>query len=134
MKASQSAPASIAEYIASFPPDIQTILEQVRLLIQEAVPDAEEVISYQMPTFRLYGSNLIYFAAYKKHIGLYPAPIGDNAFNQELLHYAAGKSTIRFPLDKPMPAELIRKIVALRVTEHLELAAAKQAAAQGKKR
>jgi uncharacterized protein YdhG (YjbR/CyaY superfamily) len=108
------APNSIDEYIAGFPQPVQEILEQIRSTIRAAAPDAEETISYQMPTFTLNGRYLIYFAAYQKHIGLYPAPIGDPAFDQDLSAYAAGKGTLRFPLDKPIPFDLISKIVKFR--------------------
>ena len=125
MRTNQTAPKNIDEYIAGFPDDVQEMLEQIRMTIRKAAPDAEETISYQMPTFTLKGSYLVYFAAYKKHIGLYPAPRGIEEFKEELSAYDGGKGTVRFPLDKPIPFDLISKIVKFRVKELLERAAAK---------
>jgi uncharacterized protein YdhG (YjbR/CyaY superfamily) len=124
MKTGQTAPKNIDEYIARFPPEIQEILQKIRLTIRKAAPKAEEAISYMMPTFKLHG-NLVFFAAYKKHIGFYPAPRGNEAFKEELSAYEGGKGTIRFPLDKPIPYALISKIVKFRVKENLDRAAAK---------
>lgn len=124
MRPGQTAPRDIDEYIAGFPADVQEILEKVRLTIKKAAPDAEEKIRYQMPTFTLRG-NLVHFAAYKAHIGLYPAPRGTGKFKKELSSYETGKGTVRFPLDKPIPFGLISKIVRVRVKENLEKAAAK---------
>jgi len=118
-KMNESTPGTIDEYIAGFPPDIQAILEKIRATIRDAAPDAEEAISYQMPTFRLKG-NLVHFAAYKNHIGFYPTPSGTAQFQQELSPYKSGKGSIRFPLDQPVPFDLIRKIVEFRVKENLE--------------
>jgi uncharacterized protein YdhG (YjbR/CyaY superfamily) len=129
MKTKQTAPKNIDEYIAGFPNDVQEILEKIRMTIRKAAPDAEETISYQMPTFTLKGNYLVYFAAFKKHIGFYPAPIGNAEFKEELSVYEAGKGTAKFPLDKPIPFGLISKIVKFRVKENLARAAAK-----GKKR
>jgi len=112
---------SIDEYIASFPPDIQDILQKVRNTITRAAPQAEEAIRYQMPTFTLEG-NLVHFAAFKKHIGLYPTPSGTERFRAELSPYETGKGSIRFPLDRPIPYELIARIVKFRVKENLERA------------
>jgi uncharacterized protein YdhG (YjbR/CyaY superfamily) len=92
---------SIDEYIATFPEDVQKILEALRATIKAAAPEAEEKISYQMPTFALKG-NLVHFAAYKNHIGFYPAPRGIEAFKDELANYEGAKGTVRFPLDKPL--------------------------------
>ncbi len=114
---------SIDEYIATFPEDIQALLEAVRATIKVAEPDAEETISYQMPTFMLKGHYLIHFAAYKKHIGPYPAPIGNAEFTEDLSAYEKG--TVKFPFDKPIPFDLISKIVKFRVTENLNKASAK---------
>jgi len=108
---------TIDDYILQFPEDIQSILTQIRQVIKEAAPEAEEKISYQMPTFYLYG-NLVHFAAYKNHIGFYPAPSGIEAFKEELAIYKGGKGSIQFPIAKPMPFDLIRKIVAFRVEEN----------------
>jgi uncharacterized protein YdhG (YjbR/CyaY superfamily) len=129
MKPKQTAPKDIDEYIAGFPNDVQEILEKIRRTIRKAAPDAEETMSYQMPTFTLKGNYLVYFAGFKKHIGFYPAPIGIAEFKEELSAYGAGKGTLKFPLDKPIPVNLISKIVKFRVKENLGRAAAK-----GKKR
>ena len=108
----------INELIAEFPDDIQLILEKIRATIQQAAPDAKEAIKYGMPTFVLNG-NLVHFAAYKNHIGFYPAPTGIDAFIAELAQYRTGKGTIQFPIDKPIPYELITKVVKYRVKENL---------------
>ncbi len=113
----KATPKTIDEYIAGFPQPVQEILEQIRSTIRAAAPDAEETISYQMPTFTLNGRYLIYFAAYKKHIGLYPAPIGELAFDGDLSAYETGKGTLRLPLDKPIPFDLIGSIVRFRAKE-----------------
>lgn len=117
MSANQAGPKNIDEYIAGFPNDVQAIMQQIRATIREAAPDAEETISYQIPTFKLNGRYLIYFAAYKKHIGLYPAPRGVAEFEEAVSMYGAGKGTLRFPLDKPLPFELIAKVVNYRAAE-----------------
>jgi uncharacterized protein YdhG (YjbR/CyaY superfamily) len=110
---------TIDDYIATFPDDIQAILEKLRQTIREAAPEAEEAISYQMPTFKLHG-NLMHFAAFKNHIGFYPAPSGIEEFEKELAPYRASKGSIRFPLSKPIPFDLVSKIVQFRVKENLE--------------
>lgn len=115
---------SIDEYISSFPPEVQERLETLRKVIQEAAPDAQERINYQMPTFVLHG-NLVHFAAYKKHIGFYPAPSGIAAFKQELSVYKGAKGSVQFPLEKPLPYELISRIIKFRAAENIEQAAAK---------
>jgi len=115
---------SIDEYIATFPAEMQKILEELRATIKAAAPEAEEKISYQMPTFALKG-NLVHFAAYKNHIGFYPTPNGIEAFKQELSVYEGAKGSVRFPIEKPLPLELISKIVAFRVAENLEKAGSK---------
>jgi uncharacterized protein YdhG (YjbR/CyaY superfamily) len=112
----------IDEYIAGFPKNVQAILERIRAAIRKAAPGAEETISYQIPTFTLKGRYLIYFAAYKKHIGIYPAPFGNAELKDELAPYAAGKGTLKFPLDQPIPFGLIRRIVKFRVKENVERA------------
>lgn len=117
---------TIDEYIATFPPGIQKILKQLRKTIQAAAPDAVEKISYQIPTFALKG-NLVHFAAYKSHIGFYPAPSGIKTFAQELARYETAKGTVKFPLNEPLPLELISNIVKFRVVENLQLAAMKAA-------
>jgi uncharacterized protein YdhG (YjbR/CyaY superfamily) len=107
---------SVDEYIGSFPKGIRIILQQIRNTVKEAAPEAVETIKYQMPTFTLHG-NLIHFGAFRNHIGIYPVPKGDNIFRKELSVYVAEKSTIRLPFDKPMPLDLIKKIIELRVKE-----------------
>jgi len=116
---------SIDDYIKSFPPGIQKLLQQVRTSIQKAAPDAEETIKYAMPTFTLNG-NLVHFAAFKNHIGLYPTPNGIEAFKKELSVYKGAKGSVQFPLDQPMPLELIGKIVKYRVTENMAKAKKKK--------
>ena len=119
-----TAPKTINEYIANFPKDIQDVLEKVRAKITAAAPKAEETINYGMPTFTLYG-NLVYFAAHKNHIGFYPTPSGIEKFKKELSVYEGAKGSVQFPLDKPIPYDLIGKIVTFRVKENLERAEAK---------
>ena len=128
MRPNQTAPKNMDEYIAGFPKDVQGKLKRIRAAIRKAAPEAEETISYKMPTFLLKGY-LVYFAAYKKHIGLYPAPTGSEKFNRELSLYRAEKSSVRFPLDKPIPYDLISQIVKLRVKENL-----RRAKAEGKQK
>ena len=122
MRDDQPAAKNIDDYIGGFPPDVQKILQKVRATIKRAAPQADETISYQMPTFKLEG-NLVHFAAFKNHIGLYPTPSGTERFRKELSSYETGKGSIRFPLDKPIPYDLIAKIVKFRVKENLEKAA-----------
>ena len=112
-------PKDIDEYIATFPPEIQLILEKIRLTIREAVPGTEERISYQMPAFTLHG-NLIYFAAFKKHIGMYPPVNGDEQLRQEVSRYRGERGNLKFPLAEPMPYDLISRIAKCRAKEHLE--------------
>jgi len=109
---------SIDEYIATFPEETQKILKEIRATIKAAAPDAEEKISYQMPTFTLKG-NLVHFAAFKKHIGFYPVPTGIEKFKKELAAYESGKGSVQFPLDEPIPYDLISRIVKFRVKENL---------------
>jgi uncharacterized protein YdhG (YjbR/CyaY superfamily) len=109
---------NIDDYISIFYEDVQHILQDLRQTISEAAPQAQEAISYQMPTFKLNG-NLVHFAAYKKHIGFYPTPSGIEAFKEELAPYKSSKGAVQFPLDKPIPFELVSKIVQFRVTEQL---------------
>jgi uncharacterized protein YdhG (YjbR/CyaY superfamily) len=116
-----SKPNSIEEYIASFPDHIQAILEQIRTTIKNAAPAAEEVISYSMPAFKLNGI-LVYFAAHAKHIGFYPKASGIEAFKKELSIYKWAKGSVQFPFNKPLPLELITKIVKFRVNENLHQA------------
>ncbi|MBN2335713.1 DUF1801 domain-containing protein [Candidatus Bathyarchaeota archaeon] len=110
---------TVDEYIAGFPEDTQEILEKLRHVIRESAPDAEETISYRMPTFRLKG-NLVHFAAHKKHVGFYPTPSAITAFEEELAPYETSKGSIRFPIDKPIPFDLVKRIVEFRVNEVLE--------------
>lgn len=115
---------SIDEYIARFPDDIQTRLQTLRATIHAAAPEAEERISYQMPAFAMNGI-LVYFAAQKNHIGFYPTSSGIAAFENELTGYESSKGAVRFPLDQPLPLDLITRIVQFRVAEDLAKAAAK---------
>jgi uncharacterized protein YdhG (YjbR/CyaY superfamily) len=115
---------TIDEYIATFPDDVQALLQAVRATIHAAAPDAVELISYGMPAFAQEG-NLVYFAALKNHIGLYPTSSGIAAFQQEISAYESSKGAVKFPKDQPMPLDLITKIVQYRVTENLARAAAK---------
>jgi len=108
---------SIDEYIGLFPSEVQDILTTLRKVIKESAPGATEKISYQMPTFAVHG-NLVHFAAYKKHIGFYPAASGVAAFTDKLVEYKTSKGAIQFPIDKPLPYELIREIVQFRVDEN----------------
>jgi uncharacterized protein YdhG (YjbR/CyaY superfamily) len=120
-----SKPTTIDEYIQGFPDNIQKLLEQVRNTISSAAPEAEEAISYAIPTFKLNG-NLVHFAAFKNHIGFYPAPTGLKEFKKELSLYAQGKGSAQFPLDQPLPLALITKIVKYRVKENLSKLAKKK--------
>ncbi len=116
---------TIDEYIALWPADVQAKLQSLRATIQKAAPKAEETISYQMPTYTLFG-NLVHFAAYKNHIGFYPVPSGMKAFEKELSKYKSGKGSAQFPIDQPLPLALVTKIVKFRVKENLEKAEAKK--------
>ncbi|MEI8215982.1 MAG: DUF1801 domain-containing protein [Eubacteriales bacterium] len=107
---------SIDAYIGNFKPEVQEILNKIRSIIHEAAPDAMEKISYQMPTFWLNG-NLVHFAAFKKHIGFYPTPSAMFEFNDELSKYKTGKGSAQFPIDEPLPYDLIREMVKFRVRE-----------------
>jgi uncharacterized protein YdhG (YjbR/CyaY superfamily) len=119
MEGNKKSFATIDEYIAHFPENVQEHLQSLRKVIRETAPEAQEKISYQMPTFALHG-NLVHFAAYKNHIGFYPTPSGINAFKDKMTGYKTAKATVQFPLDEPMPYELIRKIVKFRVAENKE--------------
>jgi uncharacterized protein YdhG (YjbR/CyaY superfamily) len=110
---------TIDEYIESFPKDIQAILSDLRQAIRGAAPQAEEAISYQMPAFKQNGI-LVYFAAFKTHIGFFPTASGVEAFKEKLSDYETSKGTIRFPIDKPLPLELVKEIVRFRVKENLD--------------
>jgi len=113
-------PNNTDEYIAGFYADIQTILNQVRLTIRLAAPEAEESIAYGMPAYKLKGKPLVYFAGFKNHIGFYATPSGHSEFAKELSKYKQGKGSVQFPLDQPIPYELIAQIVEFRVVENLE--------------
>ncbi len=124
MQNSRSKPLTIDEYIAGFPPEIQTKLGIIRETIRKAAPEAQETISYQIPTFTLHG-NLVHFAALKNHIGFYPAPSGLEKFNQELAIYRSGKGSVQFPFDQPIHLHLVTEIVKFRVMENMEKSVAK---------
>jgi len=115
--ASRSTASSIDEYISEFPAEIQKVLEEIRTLIRDVAPDAVETISYAIPTFDLNGKHLVHFAGYAKHVGLYPAPSGMEVFETELAQYKHSKGSVQFPLDQPLPADLVRRIVEFRVAE-----------------
>jgi uncharacterized protein YdhG (YjbR/CyaY superfamily) len=110
---------TIDEYIETFPQEVRVILERIRQTIRESAPEAIETISYQMPTFKLNGKNLVHFAAWRRHIGFYPTPSATEAFRKELSPYKAAKGSVQFPLNKPIPYDLIEKIVLFRVEETL---------------
>lgn len=122
---SQPAYTNIDEYIAGFPDNIQKKLQQIRATVHQAAPEAKETISYQMPAFTL-GGVLVYFAAFKGHIGFFPTSSGVAHFEKELTGYKTSKGTIQFPLDEPVPVELIRNIVLFRVRENMARAGAKK--------
>ena len=129
MESEKTPPRNVDEYIAGFPDEVQVKLEKLRATIKAAAPEAEEKISYQMPTFALKG-NLVHFAAYEHHIGFYPASSGIEQFKAKLSIYKGGKGSVQFPLDQPIPYDLIRKIVSFRVKENISRAEAKKS--QGK--
>jgi uncharacterized protein YdhG (YjbR/CyaY superfamily) len=110
-------PSTIDEYIGEFPNEVQKILEKIRRTIQKAAPEAKEKISYSMPAFEQNGI-VVYFAAFKKHIGLYALPSGHEAFQDELSKYKSGKGSVQFPLNEPIPFDLITRIVKFRVKEN----------------
>ena len=116
----------IDAYIAGFPVDVQEVLRQVRSTIRRAAPDAEETISYAIPTFKLAGKYLVYFAGHRHHVGVYPVPAGDAELAAEMAPYQSGKGTLKFPLDRPIPFDLITKVVKFRAKENLERAEAKR--------
>lgn len=113
----RSTAGSIDDYIAGFPPATQVALEGMRALIWESAPEATETISYAMPTFDLNGGHLVHFAGFARHIGFYPVPTGIAAFKEDLAAFKTGKGSVQFPLDQPLPVDLIRRIVAFRVRE-----------------
>ncbi len=124
MKTEAKPHMTIDQYIADFPPDVQKILQKVRTTIREVAPGAQETIKYRMPTFMLNG-NLVYFAGFREHIGFYPVPSGIAAFEKELARHKQGRGSVQFSLDQPIPYDLIRKIVKLRVKENLQRAKVK---------
>jgi len=120
MKSKKAGFSSIDEYIATFPKETQRMLEEVRGIIKTVAPEAREKISYQILGFELNGRNLVHIAAWKNHIGMYPIPSGTEAFNKEVSKYKGAKSSLNFPIDKPLPLKLIGKIVKLRIADSLE--------------
>ncbi|TLZ83956.1 MAG: hypothetical protein E6K05_03060 [Methanobacteriota archaeon] len=111
---------SVDEYIKTFPKEVQSILEKMRQTVKKAAPGVVEAISYQMPTFKLNGKALVYFAAFKSHIGFYPIPSGVEAFKKELSPYKKGKGSVQFPMDQPMPYDLVKRIVRFRAKQLLK--------------
>ena len=122
----RSAPASTDEYIDGFPAEVQAVLRQMRETIRSAAPDAEETISYQIPTFKLNGTYLVYFAGFKKHVSLYPVPVEHPDFAEEMAVYGSGKGTMKFPLGEPLPIDLITRIVQYLRRENEARAAARK--------
>ena len=118
MEITKTSPTTIDEYISGFPSDVQSVLQTLRQTIHQAAPDAVEKISYGMPTFTLKG-NLVHFGAFKTHIGFYPTPSGIENFKDELAVYKGAKGSVQFPLDEPLPLDLVRRIVEFRVEENL---------------
>ena len=125
MPTSKATNNEIDAYISQFPKDVQAILEKIRKTIRKAAPKAGEIINYGIPTFTLEG-NLVHFAGFKSHIGFYPTPSGIEKFKKELSMYEGAKGSVKFPLDEPIPYELIAKITAFRVKQNLDKAEAKR--------
>jgi uncharacterized protein YdhG (YjbR/CyaY superfamily) len=125
MKSSGTAPASVDEYIASFPPKVQAVLQRIRQVVRAAAPEAREVISYRMPALKQNGI-LVYFAAFKNHIGLYPPVAGDAHIESAIAPYAGEKGNLRFPFDRPIPYELIARITELRARQDSAKAASRR--------
>jgi uncharacterized protein YdhG (YjbR/CyaY superfamily) len=125
MKPKPAQPTTVDAYIAGYPQDIQTILKKVRTTVKKVAPKAGEAIKYGMPTYTQDG-NVLSFGAYKTHIGMYPIPAGDDKFQKDIAPYKSSKSTLKFPLDEPMPLALITKVVKFRVKEHLANVKAKK--------
>ena len=123
---SGKAPADMDEYIATFPPAVRTILRKIRKTVNDAVPDAEEAISYRMPAFKLNGV-LLYFAAFKQHIGLFPPVKGDASLERAVKKYAGPKGNLQLPLDEPIPYDLIKRIVKFRAKQNRAKVTAKRA-------
>jgi uncharacterized protein YdhG (YjbR/CyaY superfamily) len=124
MATGRAIPKNIDAYIAAFSPDVQTILERIRLTIHNVAPGAQETISYRIPAFTQHGV-LVYFAAFKNHIGFYPPASGNARLQKTISPYAGEKGNLRFPLNQPIPYDLIERIVKLRVEQNLAKAAAK---------
>ena len=124
MEENKARPTTIDEYIAQYPEDVQAIMTRIRAVIKESAPEAVEKISYQMPAFAQHG-NLVYFASLKNHIGFYPTGSGITAFQAELAGYESSPGAVKFPVDQPLPLDLITRIVQFRVAANLENAAAK---------
>lgn len=129
---SESPPTSIDAYISGFPEHVQEILQKIRRIISDAAPDAEEAIKYQIPTFVL-GGNLVHFAAFAKHIGFYPTPSGIEQFQDALSAYNSAKGSVQFPLDAPIPYNLIKRIVEFRVKENRGKISSKSKGRKGSK-
>lgn len=126
MKSPESRPATVDGYIAAFAPEVRTILQRIRQVVRKAAPDAEEIISYRMPALRQSGI-VVYYAAFKHHIGLYPPVAGDARIEKAASRYAGEKGNLRFPLDEPIPYELIARITKLRLRQNLAKAASSRA-------
>ena len=122
--APRSGPESVDAYISSLPPDVQAILQRIRSIVHKVAPQAQEAIGYGMPAFRLHGM-LLYFAAFRHHVGLYPPVSGDAALERAVAPYAGPKGNLRFPLDEPIPFELIERIARLRLKQDLAKAGAR---------
>jgi uncharacterized protein YdhG (YjbR/CyaY superfamily) len=125
MKANQTPPQTIDDYIAGYPPEVRVILKKLKATIRKAAPGAEEAIKYRLPTFVLSG-NLVHFGAFKKHIGFYATPSGNKQFRKELSAYEGAKGSVQFPLDKPIPYALVSRMVKFRVKENRERSIAKR--------
>jgi len=120
MNSNMIKPGNVDKYIAGFPEHVQTLLQEVRMTVRKAAPDALEMISYGMPAFKLQGKPLVYFAAFKNHIGFYPTPNGIEEFEKELSVYKQGRGSVQFPLDKPLPLNLISRIVKFRSEKNIK--------------
>jgi uncharacterized protein YdhG (YjbR/CyaY superfamily) len=121
-----AAPTTIDGYIDAFPAEVQSILQEMRAAIRSVIPDAEEAIAYGIPTFRLSGRNVVHFGGFKKHIGFYPTPSGAEQFKEALAAYPGSKGTVQFPLDRPIPYDLVREITAFRAEEARQKARGKK--------
>ena len=117
-KGSNRRPVTVEEYIMAFSPEVQDRLRQMRTVILDTAPEAEESISYGMAGYKTNGHPLVYFAAFKNHIGLYPTPSGVESFKEELTRYKQGKGSVQFPMDQPLPLDLVRKIVLYKLEEN----------------